>query len=289
VFASLTRAPLHLRGQISQISGVSGMELRIVKPVLLDIMGMEEPASGIAVSIPDYDEPAVNRLYIRAGRLPEAGRTGEVAVNEHFAKAHRMEPGSAFGAIINGRKRTLTVTGVVLSPEYIFTIGQGDIVPDPRRLGILFMPRAQLAGLHDMTGVFNDVALRTSRGADTDAVIRELDTILTPYGGIGAHDREDQISHAFLDSELTQLRGMARVIPPIFLFVAAFLVNMILSRLIALEREQIGLLKAIGYGAPAIGWHYAKLVLVIALVGLVIGGALGAGVGPGRAAPKRQF
>lgn len=280
VFASLSRAPLHLQSRISQISGVSGMELRIVKPVLLDIMGMEEPATGTAVSIPDYGEPAVNRPYIRSGRLPEAGRSGEVAVNEHFAKAHRMVPGSTFGAIINGRKRTLTVTGIVLSPEYIFTIGQGDIVPDPRRFGILFMPRAQLAGLYDMTGVFNDVALRTSRGADIDAVIRDLDVILKPYGGVGAHDRDDQISHAFLDSELTQLRGMASVIPPIFLFVAAFLVNMILSRLIALEREQIGLLKALGYTSVAIGWHYAKLVLVIALVGVGIGGALGGWVAP---------
>src|SRR5690606_6120351 len=158
---------------IAEISGVSGMELRIVKPVLLDIAGMEEPATGTVVSIPDHGEPAVNRLYLRAGRLPETGREGEIAVNEHFAEAHRQAPGSTFAAVINGRKRVLTVTGIVLSPEFIFTISPGDIVPDPRRMGILFMPRTQLAGLYDMTGVFNDVALRTSRGADLDAVIRQ--------------------------------------------------------------------------------------------------------------------
>jgi putative ABC transport system permease protein len=68
-----------------------------------------------------------------------------------------------------------------------------------------------------------------------------------PHGGTGAYDRKDHPSDAFLDSELDQLKAMAQVIPPIFLFIAAFLVNMILSRLIALEREQIGLLKAVGY------------------------------------------
>ena len=43
---------------------------------------------------------------------------------------------------------------------------------------------------------------------------------------------------------------------------------MILSRLISLEREQIGLLKALGYGRIAVAWHYLKLVLVIASVGI---------------------
>ncbi|WP_163268946.1 ABC transporter permease [Chelativorans alearense] len=281
VFSGLTRAPLQLKTRLSSISGVSGIELRIVKPVLLDIPGMVEPATGIAVSIPDFGEPAVNRLYLRSGRLPEPGRTSEIAVTEPFAAAHRMAPGSRFDAIMNGRKRTLTVTGIVLSPEYIYAIGPGDLVPDQRRFGVFFMPRTALAGIFDMTGAFNDVAIRTQRNVDLRAVIDALDTLLKPYGGTGAHDRDDQISHMFLDSELVQLRAMAMVIPPVFLFVSAFLVNMILTRLIALEREQVGLMKAVGYGPMAIAWHYAKLTLIVALVGIAIGSVAGNWLGRG--------
>ena len=279
VFASATRAPLHLRNRIARIAGVSGVELRVVRPVLLDIEGMVEPATGMAVSIPDSGEPAVNRLYIRSGRLPDPVRAGEIAVTEAFATAHRMTAGSRFRAILNGRKRDLTVTGIVLSPEYVYAIGPGDMVPDQRRFGVLFMPRRQMAALFDMDGAFNDVALRTQRGARLDMVVDSLDTILKPYGGSGAHDREDQVSHSFLDNELTQLKAMAAVIPPIFLFVSAFLVNMILSRMIALEREQIGLLKALGYGEGAVAWHYAKLTLAIVAVGLAIGAATGTWLG----------
>ncbi len=275
VFASAVRAPLSLRDRIAALDGVSGVSLRIVRPVLLDMQGMAEPATGLAVSVPDRGEPAVNRIYLRSGRMPEAARAGEVAVTETFAAAHRMTPGSTFSAILNGRKRTLTVTGIVLSPEYVYAIGPGDMVPDQRRFGVIFMPRTRLAGLFDMEGVFNDVALRTQRGADIQQIIDRLDTILKPYGGTGGHDRETQISNAFLDSELVSLRAMAVVIPPIFLFVSAFLVNMILSRLIALEREQIGLMKAVGYGESAIAWHYAKLVLAIAVVGVLIGALVG--------------
>ncbi|WP_157016681.1 ABC transporter permease [Mesorhizobium xinjiangense] len=289
VFSGLTRAPLQIKNELASISGVSGIELRIVKPVLLDMPGMAEPATGIAVSIPDHGEPAVNRLYLRSGRLPEPGRTGEIAVTEPFALAHRMVPGSRFDAIMNGRKRTLVVTGIVLSPEYIYAIGPGDMIPDQRRFGVFFMPRAALAGIFDMEGAFNDVALRTQRNADLSEIIDTLDAVLGPYGGTGAHDRTDQISHTFLDEELAQLRAMAAVIPPVFLFVSAFLVNMILTRLIALEREQVGLMKAVGYGSAAIAWHYAKLTLVIALIGIVIGSIAGDWLGRGMTRLYAQF
>ena len=289
VFASATRAPLHLKERIAAIPGVSEVEARIVRPVLLDMPGMAEPATGFAVSMPDRGEPAVNRLYLRMGRLPEPSRTGEVVVTEPFAEAHRMLPGSTFGALMDGQKRSLTVTGIVLSPEYIYAISGGDMVPDPRRFGVFFMPRTAMAGLFDMDGAFNDVVLRTQRGASLPAVIDATDAILKPYGGSGAFDRKDQISHAFLDNELAQLRAMAAIIPPIFLFVSAFLVNMILSRLIALEREQIGLLKAVGYGRTAIAWHYAKLTLAIAAIGTAIGALAGNWLGRGMTRLYAEF
>lgn len=289
VFSGLTRAPLHLRGSLSAIAGVSGVELRIVKAALLDLPGMAEPATGIAVSIPDSGEPAVNRLYLRTGRLPEADRAGEVAVTEPFARAHRMAPGSTFSAILNGRKRMLRVTGIVLSPEYVYAIGPGDMVPDQRRFGVFYMPRTTLAGLFDMNGAFNDVVARTQRGTDLDHVMDRIDAILAPYGGTGAHDREDQTSHAFLDNELNQLRAMAVIIPPIFLFVSAFLVNMILTRLIALEREQVGLMKAVGYSSLGVAWHYAKLTLLIAAIGIAIGALAGNWLGRGMTRLYAEF
>lgn len=281
VFASAVRAPRHLKQRIENISGVVSAELRVVEPVLIDVAGMNEPASGVAVSVPDFREPSVNRLYLRYGRMPEPDRENEVVVIETFADAHGFRPGDSFEAILNGRKRTMHIVGIVLSPEFIFSIGPGDMVPDPRRYGIFFMSLKGLSGLFDLEGAFNDVTLTTLRNADTRQIIDELDDILKPYGGSGAYDRDDQISHAFIDAELDQLQAMSSVVPPIFLLVAAFLVNMILSRLIALEREQVGLLKAIGYGNGAIGGHYAKLVVAIALVGLVIGSVTGFWLGRG--------
>ena len=235
VFAGATRAPSTLRAQLAAIDGVGALDLRTSKSVILDVEGMAEPSAGIVISIPDSGEAPVNRLYLRAGRWPDPARA-EVAVLESFAKAHSMVPGSRFAAILNGRKRVWTVAAIVLSPEYVYALGPGDMVPDPRRFGVVYMPRRALEGVFDMSGAFNDLVMRTQRDARFADILDRVDDILKPYGGTGASGRKDQMSHAFLDNELIQLRAMAFVLPPEFLCVSAFLVNFTLTRFITLNR-----------------------------------------------------
>ena len=279
VFASATRAPRGLMRQIREIPGVAAAEARIQEFALLDIDGFALPANGLVVSLPSYGSPQVNRLYVRAGRLPQNGETTAVVINEDFADAHGFRVGSRFHAILHGRKRRLTVVGIALSPEFIYATGPGDFVPDDSRFGILWMGEAAVEASFDLENAFNSVALLLRRDASERDVISRLDTILARYGGTASYGRKDQFSHAFLDAELDQLASMARILPPIFLVVTVFLINMILTRLIALEREQIGLLKALGYPASAIALHYIKLVVLIAVAGVLIGFALGTWLG----------
>ncbi len=279
IFATATRAPERLADEIAAIPGVASVETRIRENAVLDIEGMLEPASGMLVSVPDDGEQLLNQLYMRLGRLPSPGHPAEIVVNEPFAKAHGFEPGDTLSAIINGRKRALTIVGVALSPEFIYVVP--DLMPDDRRLGVVWMSQTALAAAFDLDGAFNAVSVKLLRGQPPEPVIDEIDRLLEPFGGRGAHDRDDQQSHAFLDAELTQLQAMSYVLPPIFLLVAGFLVKMILSRLIALEREQIGLMKAVGYTGAGVAWHYMKLVIVIALIGVAIGIAAGTYLGRG--------
>ncbi|MCL4766666.1 MAG: FtsX-like permease family protein [Hyphomicrobiaceae bacterium] len=281
VFAELTRAPKPVARSLEEIAGVRSVELRIRRFALLDLEQREEPATGLAISLPEHRPAVLNRLYLRQGRLPDPSRAGEVTVNEPFAKANGLGIGSQFSAVLGGTKRTLTVVGVALSPEFVYALGPGDLMPDNRRFGVLWMSEKSLAGIFDLEGAFNAVELKLLPGTNEAEVIRQVDGILERYGGVGAYARVDQVSHAFLDGELKQLQAMSRVIPPIFLFVSAFLMNLTLSRLIALEREQIGLLKALGYSRLAVTGHYMRLVLLIAVFGIGLGSLAGNWLGRG--------
>lgn len=282
VFATAVRAPEILRDEIAAIPGVLGVETRIVRSAVLDLQGVREPGLGQIVSLGAGGAlPLLNVPLIAQGRLPGMERPDEVVVSEKFAEANGFRPGDSFVAILDGQRRDLTVTGTALSPEFIYAIPPGAIMPDDRRFGILWMPRETLEAAFGLRGAFNAVALQIAADADEREVIAALDRLLEPYGGTGAVGRDLQMSHSFIDAELEQLRMMMTILPPVFFAVAAFLVNMVLSRLIALEREQIGLLKALGYTQSEIGWHYVKLALLIGIGGVAIG--WGAGLWGGRA------
>jgi putative ABC transport system permease protein len=279
VFASLKRAPLRVADEIATIPNVSAVETRVVSNVTLDLEGLDEPASGRLVSVPSNRRPLVNDLFLRRGRWLERGRSDEVLASEGFVIANRLELGDRVPAVLNGRLRDLTIVGVALSPEFIYNIRPGELVPDDRRFGTFWMAEDALAAAFDMEGGFNDLVLAVAPGASTDEVIARVDRILEPYGGLGAIPRALQLSHWTVQNELSQLQTFGFMLPLIFMLVAAFILNVALTRALALQRPQIASLKALGYDNRSIGWHYLKWALAIGLMGVVIGGVLGALMG----------
>ncbi len=281
VFASLKRAPDPLAERLAAIPGVERLETRVKAGVKLEVAGFSDPVTGQILSLPDVGDARLNRLYFKRGRTVQPWSADEVVLSDTFADAHRLQPGDTLAAIIHGKRKTLTVVGVAVSPEYVYQIAPGAMFPDFKRYGVLWMGRNALATAYDMKGAFNQVSLTLARDASEQDVIDRVDAILAGAGGTGAYGRKDQFSNRFLNEELKQLRTMATVFPAIFLGVAAFLLNVVLSRLIALQREQIAILKAFGYGYAAIGAHYVKMVLLMALLGVAAGVVLGTWFGQG--------
>lgn len=288
-FVRVKRAPGSLAARLAEIPGVRQVETRIVEQVNLDIPGYSEPATGRLVSIPDHATPRLNQLHLRLGRRPEFERPGEVLVSEGFADAHGLKPGAKVHAILNGRRQDLTIVGIALSPEFIYQIREGDLFPDDKRYGVFWMPRTTLESVFDMDGAFNDAVLSLTPEAVREEVLRRIDNLTEPYGGSGAFDRSEQASHKFVTNELSELRGMALVVPTIFLLVAGFLLQVVVSRLIGTQREQIATLKAFGYRRSEIGTHYFQMIMVMATLGVLVGTIVGARLGISVAAMYTRF
>lgn len=281
VFVNLKRAPMSLAARLAAVPGVARLETRVVAQVNLDVPGMVEPAQGSLISIPDHPTHGLNELHLRLGRYPEPASRTEVLVHESFAQAHNLRPGESFFANINGKKHRLAVVGVALSPEYIYPIRPGELLPDDKRYGIIWMRRSELEASFDMKGAFNNATLSLLPGANAAAVIKSLDTLTAPQGGLGAFTREDQVSHRFVSDELSQLRAMASIPPTIFLAVAGFLLNIVIGRLVRTQREQIAALKAFGYTNRKVALHYLSFAAVITLAATILGTAAGAWMGRG--------
>jgi putative ABC transport system permease protein len=271
VFVSLKRAPDSLTNRLRAIPGISVLETRIVVAVALDMPNIPEPATGRLISIPEESLPHLNSIDLLAGRLISRGRPSEIIVSEAFAKANELALGGQIVATINGKRRHLDVVGIALTPEYVYALAPGQFMPDDRRYGVMWMGREALAASFDLDGAFNDVVARLQHGASVSDVLKRIDDALRPYGGLGAYSRKDQLSHFFLSNELTQLRMTGLIAPPIFLAVAAFLLNIVITRIVTTEREQIGLLKSFGYTNLEVAWHYTKFVIALTALGLALG------------------
>jgi len=281
VFANLKRAPEPVAERLRELPGVERLETRVVAGVKLEVRGFSDPITGLMVSVPDRGEPLLNALHLKRGRTVQPDSADEVVLADSFADAHGLGPGDTLAAIVKGKRRALTVVGVAVSPEYIYQIAPGAMFPDFKRYGVLWAGRRALAAAYDMEGAFNDVALTLARDADVREVIDRVDAVLAGYGGTGAYARPDQLSNRFLAEELKQLQTTATLFPAIFLGIAAFLLDVVVSRLVALQREQVAILKAFGYSNLAVVAHYVKLVMGVVVLGVAAGVALGAWFGQG--------
>lgn len=275
IFLSIKRAPTAVALQAAALPGVASVEARIVMEATIDVPGLDEPATGRLVSIPVPYTATLNEPYVTAGRWPTPDEPDGILASDAFAKENRLVPGDSIGAVLHGRWRWLHVTGTAVSPEYVYMIGGANIFPDNRRYGVLWMGHQQLADVFDMTGAFNDLSVRTRPGAAEDELKAALDALFHPYGGLGAYGREDQLSHLFLDGEIEETRVTSVLLPAIFLGVTAFLLHIVLSRLIGTQREQVATLKAFGYTNGDVALHYLGLSLFPVLIGSIAGALLG--------------
>jgi len=274
-FVSLKRAPESMKKRIGEVPGVEAVETRVVSEVKLKVRDFGEPVTGRLVSLPEHGQPHINRLYLRKGRLPDPSRDFEAVISEAFAEAHGLGPGDEAGAVINGRWRQLRIVGVALSPEFVMQIRPGALSPDYKRYAIVWMGRKAVETAYGMDGAFNDAVMKISHGVDERELLVRLDNLLARYGGLGAYLREDQLSHRFLNEEFKQLDRSATIFPSIFIGVAAFLLNVVITRIVSTQRDQLAALKAFGYSNAAVGAHYVKMVMAIVAAGVLGGVVLG--------------
>ncbi len=277
LFASVRRAPLALRERIEALPGVASVKLEVAHDVLLDLPGVTQPVTARLIGLADGPAPALNALTLRSGRLPEPGTALEAVVTERFAQVRSLVPGSRVQALINGRRQWLIIVGTVLSPEYVYATRGG--APDDRWFGVMWIDADRMATAYDMRGAFNRVAIGLDAGVAGGAVLQALDRLLEPYGATDAVERSRQLSSAIVDNELRELEVLGTVLPAIFLLVAVFILNGVMSRQVATQRQQIATLKAVGYSDATIAGHYLQLALLIALVGVAIGLAFSAWLG----------
>lgn len=276
VHLNLRRAPRAALAEVEALPGVEAAVGRISRRVAVDLPGVERRLSGRLVSLPEQGRSPVNRLRLLEGSLPAPGGVAEVVVLQDFARARGLRPGSRLQLVAERVTHEVRVAGIAMSPEFVYVIpDDGGWVPDPESYGIFWARRAYAERVFGMQGAFDDLVVRVGRGATPASMADQLERRLARFGVLVADERKDMPPYALLNNEIRLTLIRAWTIPSIFLLASALVLNLVLQRLVATQRVQIGTLKAIGLSNLAILRHYAGFALAIAALGAAGGAYLG--------------
>lgn len=289
LWADVKRAPRSLFPSLSGIPGAALVEGRVVKDVRVAWPQSDLSVAGRIISVPVNGQPQLNQLHLVKGRWIDPLRRDEILVNVGFAETWSVAPGDPIDVILNGRLQTFHVAGIAHSPEFVYASRSGNPLPDDRTFVVLWAGEDAVAAAFDMEGAFNNLAVSLAPGASAAAVMAALDDRLDPYGAPGAYERRDQPSHRFLSDELAEQRTLAITVPVVFFGIAAFLLNVVLGRLVEAQREQIAALKALGFPTLPISLHYVKFVAVVCALGSIAGVLVGIWYGHGMLNNYRPF
>lgn len=268
----LERAPTSKLYELQEIPGVRQVRGRIVEDVKLDIEGVTDARMGRVISVPETGGGFLNGLVIRSGNFFEPGAQNEVILSEQFAQANELGVGEDIKATIDGKKHTLKIIGLGLSPEYVYTIRNvQELVPSPDRFGILWVPRDFAESALTMESACNSIIGSVESEDQLDTILNAAEPLLDTYGIFAKTKKYDQLSNRILSDEIRNLGVVSRVIPTVFLGISALVILILLNRMVRNERTQIGLMKAYGYSSFAIAMHYFQFALVISLTGCILG------------------
>ncbi len=266
---------------------VKAYELRIVHSTVFEIRGEKQNGRIVAMNTLDSqgnhrDQSDVNGYRILSGTpFSELSRYQNVCLVEtHLAEYWKLEP-QEFIAI--GDARTpFEIAGVIASPEYLINQGEfSDIMPSPRRFGVVFLPLRAAQSLLGVQGKVNEISVLLEDGLSKKSrenIADDLKIFLETNYNLKLSDPIDidnQAAYWLLLIDIEEAREFGIVLPLIILGMAIGGLYVLFSRMVVAERKDIGVAQALGYDRRTIILQYLGISLVIAIVGTIIGTFLG--------------
>jgi putative ABC transport system permease protein len=237
-------------------------------------------AGGRAIGIEwqQQKDNCINDLIFTSGSYSDClYQENSILLESHFAQKFQINKGDALSTKIFNQTFNFSVQGVVFSPEYLVIIpSRHDFLPTSV-FGIIYLPIERLQAYVNLTGLANNIVVKTHSNVDISTRNRIIDEfaelLLDSAGRIFAPPvmQEDQISNMALRLDLETFEEVALTLPMVVLGVAAVSIYITLGRTVQRQRRNIGIASCLGYFPNDILFHYICFSLLIGGIGCIFG------------------
>ncbi|MBO7518196.1 MAG: ABC transporter permease, partial [Methanobrevibacter sp.] len=213
----------------------------------------------------------ISKFYLFKGEDFNPNDEEGIWIDKRFADGRNLDIGDKITLKFDGKEVSKTVRGIMYSPEYVYYIQEGSLLPDFSQVGFAYMPSKGA----DFDIEYNTIALDAYEDLDEKDFKSALEETLGQKAYVQYLDRDNNVGIKTLQDEIDQHKMFSGIFPAIFVLVSLLTLVTTMSRVISAQRMQIGTLKAMGYSNKSIILHYLSYGFVLSLTGSVIGLVIG--------------
>ncbi len=213
----------------------------------------------------------ISKFYLFKGKDFDPNDEEGIWIDKRFADGRNLDIGDKITLRFDGNKVSKTVRGIMYSPEYVYYIQEGSLLPDFSQVGFAYIPSKGA----DFDIEYNTIALDGYDELDEKDFKSALEEKLGQKAYVQYVDRDNNVGIKTLQDEISQHQMFSGIFPAIFVLVSLLTLVTTMSRVISAQRMQIGTLKAMGYSNNSIILHYLSYGFVLSLTGSVLGLVIG--------------
>ena len=213
----------------------------------------------------------ISKFYLFKGEDFNPNDEEGIWIDKRFADGRNLDIGDEITLKFDGKEVSKTVRGIMYSPEYVYYIQEGSLLPDFSQVGFAYMPSKGA----DFDIEYNAIALDAYDDLDEKDFKSALEEKLGQKAYVQYVDRDNNVGIKTLQDEIDQHKMFSGIFPAIFVLVSLLTLVTTMSRVISAQRMQIGTLKAMGYSNKSIVLHYLSYGFVLSLLGSAIGLVIG--------------
>lgn len=211
----------------------------------------------------------ISKFYLLEGEDVNISDEDGVWLDKSFADAKNLKVGDNISFTFNGVSIEKEIKGLGYSPEYVYHASDSSIILDFNKMGFAYLSYEAFP-LSDVPYNVLLVDFDGSAGNYNDLLSDKLDGDYNSFV-----EKSENPSVSQFSEEIDQHKMMGDIFPVVFILIALLILLTTMTRIIAHQRTQIGILKAVGYTNKSIIFHYVSygfwLVLAGAILGLIIG------------------
>lgn len=250
---------------LSEMEGINKIEGRYT-------LDATQAFEGYKASIKIHSIPANNEINTPAmveGRVPS--KKDEIMLDSHYAKEHQVRVGDKININSNKKDYSFTISGLCENVEY----AKKNEIQDHKTFGVAYMSEEAIPGMAD--GFFyNEVLIDAKEGYDLDQLGKSIEAQSKPLSYLNQVSKERTFSYSKLTETIHNNNLMSKVIPFVLFLIGAIILFLTMSRMIDSQRNQVGIMKALGVKNRTIMLHYMGYPLLVSMIGSILGCSIAA-------------